>query len=37
MKTSSAATPASTETCALFLTAHSVLVGVMERRLKDAG
>jgi DNA-binding MarR family transcriptional regulator len=37
MKTSSAATPASTETWALFLTAHSVLVGAMERRLKDAG
>ena len=27
----------STETWALFLTAHSVLVGAMEKRLKDAG
>lgn len=37
MKTSTAAAQASTETWALFLTAHSVLVGVMEKRLKDAG
>ncbi|HET7064444.1 MAG TPA: MarR family transcriptional regulator [Rudaea sp.] len=38
MKTSAAAaSPASTETWALFLTAHSVLVGAMEKRLKDAG
>ena len=32
----SASRPASTETWALFLTAHSVLVGQMEQRLKDA-
>jgi DNA-binding MarR family transcriptional regulator len=37
MKTSASAAPASTETWALFLTAHSVLVGAMEKRLKDAG
>jgi DNA-binding MarR family transcriptional regulator len=37
MKTSAAAAQASTETWALFLTAHSVLVGTMEKRLKDAG
>jgi DNA-binding MarR family transcriptional regulator len=36
MKTSVAASQASTETWALFLTAHSVLVGAMEKRLKDA-
>jgi DNA-binding MarR family transcriptional regulator len=36
MKTSTAAAQASTETWALFLTAHSVLVGAMEKRLKDA-
>jgi DNA-binding MarR family transcriptional regulator len=36
MKTSVAAGQASTETWALFLTAHSVLVGAMEKRLKDA-
>jgi len=37
MKTSAAAAPVSTETWALILTAHSVLVGAMEKRLKDAG
>jgi DNA-binding MarR family transcriptional regulator len=37
MKTSAASAQASTETWALFLTAHSVLVGAMEKRLKDAG
>jgi DNA-binding MarR family transcriptional regulator len=37
MKPSTAAAQASTETWALFLTAHSVLVGAMEKRLKDAG
>jgi len=36
MKTLAAA-QISTETWALFLTAHSVLVGAMEKRLKDAG
>ena len=37
MKTSPAAAQTSTETWALFLTAHSVLIGAMEKRLKDAG
>jgi len=37
MKPSTAAAQASTETWALFLTAHSVLIGAMEKRLKDAG
>jgi DNA-binding MarR family transcriptional regulator len=37
MKTSNAGAQASTETWALFLTAHSLLVGAMEKRLKDAG
>ena len=37
MKTAATAAQASTETWALFLTAHSVLVGTMEKRLKDAG
>ena len=37
MKTATATTQASTETWALFLTAHSLLVGAMESRLKDAG
>ena len=32
-----AAAQISTETWALFLTAHSVLIGAMEKRLKDAG
>ena len=36
MKTLPAAQIA-TETWALFLTAHSVLIGAMEKRLKDAG
>jgi len=36
MKTLAAA-QISTETWALFLTAHSVLIGAMEKRLKDAG
>jgi len=37
MKTSPAAAQTSTETWALFLTAHSILIGAMEKRLKDAG
>lgn len=37
MKTSTAAASVSTETWALFLTAHSVLVREIEKRLKDAG
>lgn len=37
MKASTGAAPVSTETWALFLSAHSVLVGAMESRLKDAG
>jgi len=37
MKTSTAVARASTQTWALFLTAHSVLVGAMQSRLKDAG
>ena len=37
MKTSAGAASVSTETWALFLSAHSVLVGAMESRLKDAG
>jgi len=37
MKTSTVAARVSTETWALFLSAHSVLVGAMESRLKDAG
>ena len=36
MKTPAAA-QTSTETWALFLTAHSILIGAMEKRLKDAG
>ena len=36
MKTLAAA-QISTETWALFLTAHSILIGAMEKRLKDAG
>jgi DNA-binding MarR family transcriptional regulator len=36
MKTSPAV-QTSTETWALFLTAHSILVGAMEQRLKEAG
>lgn len=37
MKTPTAAAAVSTETWALFLTAHSVLVREIEKRLKDAG
>ena len=37
MKTSPAAAQTSTETWALFLTAHSILIGAMEKRLKAAG
>jgi DNA-binding MarR family transcriptional regulator len=37
MRTSTAVARASTQTWALFLTTHSVLVGAMESRLKDAG
>jgi len=37
MKTHAAAAPPSTETWALLLSTHSVLVGKMEKRLKDAG
>lgn len=37
MKTPTAAANASTETWALFLTVHSVLVREIEKRLKDAG
>jgi len=37
MNTSAVAARTSTDTWALFLTAHSVLVGAMESRLKAAG